>query len=149
MAYNILSGNVSDSNATIVLSGAFSGAYIGDFDGDGADLINVSHVTQTNPGATKIPYFFGNANSFGEFNLKGNEDFVFDDGTKTFTTKTGSFSSIVLTQASSAVANPLKYLALDNSGLVVLTSSKGGGGEARGPIESLQFHSGSNEPSGS
>ena len=32
---------------------------------------------------------------------------------------------------------------------MVLTSSKGGGGEARGPIESLQFHSASNELSGS
>jgi hypothetical protein len=149
MAYNILSGNVSDSNATLVLTGAFSGAYIGDFDGDGADLINVSHVTQNNPSATRIPYFFGNANSFGEFNLKGNEDFVFDDGTRTFTTKTGSFSNIVLTEASSTIANPLKFLALNNSGLVVLTSSKGAGGEARGPIESLQFHSGSNELSGS
>lgn len=149
MAYNILSGNVSDSNTTVNLSGSFSGAYVGDFDGDGADLINVSHVLQNNPGPTKIPYFYGNANTFGEYNLRGNSDFVFDDGTRTFTTKTGSFSDLILREIDFAVANPLKYLALDDSGVVVLTSSAGTGLTAGGPELSLQFNSGSNELSGS
>jgi hypothetical protein len=153
MAYNILSGNVSIPVGTLVeISGNFSGAYIGDFDGDGADLINVSHVLQNNPGNTKIPYFYGAANAFGEYNLKGHSDFVFDDGTRTFTTKTGSFAKVILSEVEAGTADPTKYLALNGSGLIVLTSSSGTGStsiNAGGPVTSLQINSGSNELSGS
>ena len=98
----------------------------------------------------RIPYFgITNANPFGEYNLRGNNDFLFDDGTRTFTTKTGSFSDLILRELTPAVANPLKYLALTDAGVVVLTSSAGTGLTAGGPAQSLQFNSGSNELSGS
>jgi len=144
MSYNVLSGNVS---VPIGGRASLKGKFTGSFDGDGTELINVSHVTQDNPIAGAIPYFFGSPNVDGERNLQGNSDFAFNSGTKTFTTKTGSFSHIILTETEAAVANPNKYLALNNSGQMVLTSSAPS--YATGPEGSLQFHSGATGLSGS
>jgi len=150
MAYNILSGNVGES--ALILSGAFSGAY----DGDGTDIINVSHAEQTNADTGRIPYFFGAAptSQVGEFNLKGNENFTFNQGTNTFSTKTGSFTHLSVSEPLSGNIATTSYLGVDPSGRIVVTSSAGGGsgggsGQAAGPTGSLQFLTGSNSTSGS
>ena len=149
MAYNILSGNVGES--ALILSGAFSGAY----DGDGTDIINVSHAEQTNADEGRIPYFFGAAptSQVGEFNLKGNADFTFDQGTNTFSTKTGSFTTLLMSEPLSGTIATTSYLGVDPSGRIVVTSSVGGeggdSGQAAGPTGSLQFLTGSNSTSGS
>lgn len=84
MAYNILSGNVSiPDNTLIELSGNFSGAYIGDFDGDGFDLSNVTYVSAYNGGATRIPYFGAQRN--GDWSLTGSRFFTYDNSSKTLT----------------------------------------------------------------
>jgi len=149
MAYNILSGNVGES--ALILSGAFSGAY----DGDGTDIINVSHAEQTNADEGRIPYFFGAAptSQVGEFNLKGNINFTFDQGTDTFSTRTGSFTHLSVSEPLSGNIATTSYLGIDPSGRIVVTSSAGGGGggsgQAAGPTGSLQFLTGSNSTSGS
>ena len=81
MAYNILSGNVAETD--LVLSGAFSGAYVGDFDGDGFDLSNVTYVSAYNGGATRIPYLGTQRN--GDWALTGSRFFTYDNSTKTLT----------------------------------------------------------------
>ena len=81
MAYNILSGNVSE--ADLVLTGAFSGAYVGDFDGDGFDLSNVTYVSAYNGAATRIPYFGNQRN--GDWSLTGSRFFTYDNSSKTLT----------------------------------------------------------------
>lgn len=82
MAYNILSGNVSETD--LILSGAFSGAYVGDFDGDGYDLVNVTYISAYDGGQHRIPYF-GTANSNGDWAVTGSRFFTYDNGTKTLT----------------------------------------------------------------
>ena len=149
MAYNILSGNVGES--ALILSGAFSGAY----DGDGTDIINVSHAEQTNADQGRIPYFFGAAptSQVGEFNLKGNTNFTFVEGTNTFSTRTGSFTDLSISEPLSGTIATTSYLGLDSQGRIVVTSSVGGtggdSGQAAGPTGSLQFLTGSNATSGS
>ena len=78
MAYNILSGNVSDTE--LILTGAFSGAYVGDFDGDGFDLSNVTYVSAYNGAAKRIPFFGVQRN--GDWSLTGSRFFKFDVATR-------------------------------------------------------------------
>ena len=151
MAYNILSGNVGERD--LILSGAFSGAY----DGDGTDIINVSHAEQDGAAEGRIPYFFGAAptSQVGEFNLKGNTNFTFNQGNDTFSTRTGSFTHLSISEPLSGNIATTSYLGLDSQGRVVVTSSVGGDGggggcgQAAGPTGSLQFLTGSNSTSGS
>jgi hypothetical protein len=153
MAYNILSGNVGET--ALILSGSFSGAY----DGDGVQLANVNHTIQSNASAGRIP-FFDTTTADGplgnQFNTRGDRDFTYNRNTDTLTLNgTGAFSAITLTSASSETAVTTKYLALNASNQIVLTSSGGGddagsgGGQAAGPTGSLQFLTGSNSTSGS
>ena len=78
MAYNILSGNVSDTD--LILTGAFSGAYVGDFDGDGFDLSNVTYIRPHNGSQYRIPFFGVQRN--GDFSLTGSSHFEFNLGTR-------------------------------------------------------------------
>ena len=81
MAYNILSGNVSLPGETLVeMSGNFSGAYVGDFDGDGFGLTNVTYVSAYNGGQYRIPFFGIQRN--GDWSLTGSRHFEFDVATR-------------------------------------------------------------------
>jgi len=83
MAYNILSGNVSE--AELILTGAFSGAYIGDFDGDGYDLSNITYIGAYNGGTNRIPYFGSQRPGLAEWSLTGSNFFTYNNVTKTLT----------------------------------------------------------------
>ena len=78
MAYNVLSGNVSE--ADLILTGAFSGAYVGDFDGDGFDLSNVTYIRPHNGSQYRIPFFGAQRN--GDFSLTGSRHFEFNLATR-------------------------------------------------------------------
>ena len=140
MSYNILSGNVSTpSDTRVELTGNFSGS----FEGDGASLVNVSHVEQTYNDQYRIPYF-NNAVSdgSGDRNLRGDETFTFENSSKTVTITTGSFHSIVATGLQAGEATTSSFLALDSSYNVVLTSSSGGGGGTIGAAEDGDYTDG-------
>ena len=83
MAYNILSGNVSE--ADLVLTGAFSGAYVGDFEGDGYDLSNITYIGAHRGGANRIPYFGNQRPGLNEWSLTGSSFFTYDNTSKTLT----------------------------------------------------------------
>ena len=155
MAYNHLSGSVSVATDLHLSGAVISGSYTG----NGVELSNVNHTIQINTAVGRIPFFdtdeadgpLGN-----QFNTRGSRDFTYDRNIDTLTLNgTGAFSALTLTSASSETAVSTKYLALNASNQVVLTSSLGsgggGGGSAtgQGPTGSLQFHSENSEISGS
>jgi len=135
VSYNILSGNVSTpAGLDVELTGNFSGAY----SGDGASLINVSHVSQVDPSNTRVPFFNGSANADGEFNIRGNSTFTFDNGDNRLTV-----SKLTATGLSSgSAAGGGSYLALNSSNQVVLTASSGGGNGTIGPAEDGDYTDG-------
>lgn len=152
MAYNQLSGSTSQPIGKLVrVSGSFSGAY----NGNGLELLNVSHITQANAEHQRI-VFFDDSHAQGpirERNIRGSGDFTFDwNGTKTLNVVgTGSFKSMILNELQAGTATSSRFLALDAYNNVILTSSAAEEGLAtgQGPLNSLQFHIGSGEISGS
>lgn len=152
MAYNQLSGSTSQPIGKLVrVSGSFSGAY----NGNGLELLNVSHITQANAEHQRI-VFFDDSHAQGpirERNIRGSGDFTFDwNGTKTLNVAgTGSFKSMILNELQAGTATSSRFLALDAYNNVILTSSAAEEGLAtgQGPLNSLQFHIGSGEISGS
>lgn len=152
MAYNQLSGSTSQPMGKMVkVSGSFSGAY----NGNGLELANVSHITQANAAHQRI-IFFDDSMALGPIadrNIRGSADFTFDwNGTRTLSVNgTGSFKNANLTNIQSGETTIGRFLALDSSNNVILTSSAAEEGLAsgQGPTNSLQFHVGSGEISGS
>jgi hypothetical protein len=151
MGYNQLSGTIAAASGSEIISTYFSGAY----SGDGASLEAVNHTTQTNTAEHRIP-FFDSTTAVGplgnQYNIRATSSFTFNRNTDVLTLNgTGSFSAITLNSASSEAGVLTKYLALNASNQIVLTSSYGDGnsGAAVGPTGSLQFHSSNSEFSGS
>ena len=152
MAYNQLSGSTSQPMGKMVkVSGSFSGAY----NGNGLQLVNVSHITQTDGVHQRIVFFDDSIapGPIADRNIRGSGDFTFDwNGTKTLSVNgTGSFKNANLTNIQSGETTINRFLALDSSNNVILTSSATEEGLAtgQGPTNSLQFHIGSGEISGS
>jgi hypothetical protein len=135
VSHNILSGNVSTpANTSVELSGSFTG--------DGADLANVSHATHDNADVRRVPYY-GSSVISGDRGFRATDQFEFNEGTNTLTTKTGSFHSIVATGLSSgSAAGGGSYLALNSLNQVVLTASSGGGDGTIGPAEDGDYTDG-------
>ena len=154
MAYNHLSGTVSVTNDLHLSGAVISGSYTG----NGIELSNVNHTIQRNTSVGRIP-FFDSTEADGplgnQFDIRGDRDFTYDRNTDVLTLNgTGSFSAITLNSASSETGVTTKYLALNASNEIILTSSLGsgaGGGTAtgQGPTGSLQFHSEDSAISGS
>lgn len=154
MGYNQLSGTIAAASGSEIISTYFSGAY----SGDGASLEAVNHTTQTNTAEHRIP-FFDSETAVGplgnQYNIRGKNTLTYDRNTDILTLNgTGSFSAITLNSASSETGVTTKYLALNASNEIILTSSLGsggGGGSAigQGPTGSLQFHSEDSAISGS
>jgi hypothetical protein len=135
----------------VKVSGSFSGAY----NGNGLELSNVSHITQTNAAHQRIVFFDDSlANGpIADRNIRGSKDFTFDwNGTRTLNVNgTGSFKNANLTNIQSGETTINRFLALDSSNNVILTSSAAGEGlaSAQGPTNSIQFNVGSGQISGS
>lgn len=152
MAYNQLSGSTSQPKGKMVkVSGSFSGAY----NGNGLELSNVSHITQADAAHQRI-VFFDDSLALGPIadrNIRGSADFTFDwNGTRTLNVNgTGSFRSMKLLDPQAGLTTSNRFLALDASNNVILTSSAAEQGLAsgQGPINSLQFNIGSGLISGS
>lgn len=88
MSFNFVKGKVSfPIDHTAIMSGNF----IGDIDGDGSDLTNVSHIGQTNAEEYRIVFF--NTSTTGlagdERNIRGHGNFLFDPGSNVFTANSG------------------------------------------------------------
>jgi hypothetical protein len=150
MAYNLLSGTVVANENVVIQPPDDDGANIveGKFFGDGTNITNVARVVAN--GTTDYLVSIGaDSNSLvGEPNLRFNGSRLLVLGAVTASTM--NFASL-----SQGTATTSSYLALDSNNNVVLTSSapgSGGGGgsaNAQGPVNSLQFNTGSGGISGS
>jgi len=150
MAYNLLSGTVVANETVIVQPPDEDGKNIveGKFFGDGSNLTNVARITSN--GTTDYLLTVGsNADSLvGEPNLQFNGSRLYVNGNITA-------SAVHLPSLSQGTATTSSYLALDANNNIILTSSSGGSGggggsaNAQGPVNSLQFNTGSGGISGS
>ena len=79
MSFNFVAGKPAHPiNLTPIMSGNFTG----DIDGDGSDLVNVSHIGQTNAEEYRIVFFNTTTTNMAgnERNIRGSSDFMFDPG---------------------------------------------------------------------
>jgi len=116
----------------------------GQLHGDGTNITNVARITSNATTDYMLSVGANGQSLVGEPNLQFN-------GTRLYVNGNVTASALNLPSLPSATAVATSYLALDSNNNVVLTASSGGGGEAtgRGPVGSLQFHSGSGTISGS
>ena len=88
MSFNFVAGKPA---SPLNLAPVMSGNFVGDIDGDGTDLENVSHIGQTNAEEYRIVFF--NTSTTGlagdERNIRGSEYFLFDAGSQVFTANSG------------------------------------------------------------
>ena len=88
MSFNFVKGKLSfpvDSQPIL------SGTFVGDIDGDGTDLTNVSHIGQTNAEEYRIVFFNNTTTGLSgdERNIRGHGNFLFDPGSNVFTANSG------------------------------------------------------------
>ena len=146
MAYNLLSGTVVANETVVIQPPDADGKNIveGKFFGDGTNITNVARITSN--GTTDYLITVGsNADSLvGEPNLQFNGSRLYVNGAVTA-------STLQLNSLSAGQATTSSFLALDENNNIVLTSSAGGPDDAiaQGPINSIQFNSGSGDLTGS
>jgi hypothetical protein len=88
MSFNFVAGKPAHP---IHLTPIMSGNFIGDIDGDGTDLTNVSHIGQVNAVADRIVFFDNSTTGLAgnERNIRGSSNFLFDAGSNVFTVNSG------------------------------------------------------------
>lgn len=88
MSFNFVAGKPAHP---INLSPIMSGNFIGDIDGDGSDLVNVSHIGQANAEEHRIVFFDTSTTNLAgnERNIRGSGDFLFDAGSNVLTVNSG------------------------------------------------------------
>ena len=88
MSFNFVKGKPSfPIDAHPIMSGNF----IGDIDGDGADLTNVSHIAQTNAAEGRLVFFDSSTTGLAanERNIRGHSSLSFNRTTNVFTVGSG------------------------------------------------------------
>ena len=88
MSFNFVRGKVG---YPVDREAIMSGTFIGDIDGDGGDLVRVSHIQQTNAAADRIVFFKDTLTGLpgNERNIRGSDKFLFDPGSNVFTANSG------------------------------------------------------------
>ena len=134
MSFNFVSKNIA---APSDYSANLSGAFRGDFDGDGSDLNNVSHIEQSHQGSIDDYrlVFFNNSNATynnSERNIRGHSDLSYSPITNTFTI---AASTVQLTRISTQTEAPTTVLSLNANNEIV----KAGINIAQGSSGSFQF----------
>ena len=88
MSFNFVAGKPAHP---VHLSPVMSGNFIGDIDGDGTDLTNVSHIGQTNAENHNIVFFDGSTTGLAgdEMNIRGDSRFQFNRSSNIFTANSG------------------------------------------------------------
>ncbi len=138
MAFNVLSGTISHHQ--LIASGTFSGS----FEGDGASLTNVSHrVLYGDYSAGRLTFF---KTVDGETHLEGDANLAYNTTTDTLSlVRLTASSGINFPGLAAGIATTGSFLAIDSNNNLVLTSSA----TARGPLNSVQFHTQGGTISGS
>lgn len=88
MSFNFVKGKVAYPTEHEAF---MSGTFVGDIDGDGADLINVSHIRQTNAIAGSLVFFDSTTTGLAgnERNIRGHDSLSFNRITNVFTLGSG------------------------------------------------------------
>jgi len=134
VSFNFVSKNIA---APSDYSANLSGAFRGDFNGDGSDLANVSHIEQAYQGNLDDYrlVFFNNSNATynnAERNIRGHSDLSYSPITNTFTI---AAPTVELTRIPTQNIAPSTVLTIDSNNRIV----KSGINIANGSAGSLQF----------
>ena len=88
MSFNFVAGKPAHP---IHLTPIMSGNFTGDIDGDGTDLINVSHIGQTHAEEGRLVFFAGSTTGLAgnERNIRGHSALSFNSTTNVFTVGSG------------------------------------------------------------
>lgn len=134
MSFNFVSKNIA---APASYAPNLSGAFRGDFDGDGSDLSNVAHIEQSHQGSVDDYrlVFFNNSNATynnAERNIRGHSDLSYSPITNTFTI---AAPTVELTRIPVQSAAAATVLTLNANNQIV----KAGINIAQGSSGSFQF----------
>lgn len=134
MGYNVLSG--STSAISVISSGSFIG--------DGSRLENVKQFELYSAGDSRLPFF---KLVSGKLELEADTTLTFNAASNVLTVPavTSSVGIKLSSPISGALGGLGSFLGLDADGNMVVTSSAAGSG----PVNSLQFHTGGGNISGS
>lgn len=134
MGYNVLSGSVS------TLAVSQSGSFIG----DGSQLEGVKQFELYSAGDSRLPFF---KLVSGKLELEADNTLTFNAASNVLTVPavTSSVGIKLSSPISGALGGLGSFLGLDADGNMIVTSSAAGGG----PVNSLQFHTGGGNISGS
>ena len=88
MSFNFVAGKPAHP---IHLTPIMSGNFTGDIDGDGSDLVNVSHIGQTNAAEGRLVFFDSSTTGLAgnERNIRGHSSLSFNRSTNVFTVGSG------------------------------------------------------------
>lgn len=88
MSFNFVKGKQSFPIEGLPI---MSGNFIGDIDGDGSDLENVSHIAQTNAAEGRLVFFDSSTTGLAgnERNIRGHDSLSFNRTTNVFTVGSG------------------------------------------------------------
>lgn len=132
MSFNFVSKNIS---APSEYGANLSGAFVGDFDGDGSDLANVSHIEQSHQGGIedfRLVFFSNTTSSLSnERTIRGHAHLRYSPTDQEFEIGTDKVKLTSIPTASNTVV-PSHLLTLDSSNRLIKTDfniAQGGAGQ--------------------
>jgi hypothetical protein len=120
MSFNFVAGKPAHP---IHLSPIMSGNFIGDIDGDGTDLTNVSHIGQTNASNHNIVFFDGSTTGLAgnEMNIRGDSRFQFNRASSIFTANSGMVHARNLIDSHYTITAADYYVACNHTSSITIT----------------------------
>ena len=120
MSFNFVKGKLSfPVDAQPIMSGNF----IGDIDGDGSDLENVSHIGQSNAANHNIVFFDGSTTGLAgnEMNIRGDTRFQFNRASNVFTANSGMVHARNSIDSHYTITTADYYIGCNHTASVTLT----------------------------
>jgi hypothetical protein len=120
MSFNFVAGKPA---SPILLTPIMSGNFIGDIDGDGKDLENVSHIGQTNASNHNIVFFDGSTTGLAgnEMNIRGDSRFQFNRSSNVFTANSGMVHGRTEISSHYTIENSDYYVGCNHTASVTVT----------------------------
>lgn len=120
MSFNFVAGKTAHP---IEHAPIMSGNFIGDIDGDGTDLTNVSHIGQTNAENHNIVFFDGSRTGLAgdEMNIRGSSDFQYNRNSNVFTVNSGIVHARNSINSHYSISTADYYIACNHTASITIT----------------------------
>jgi len=120
MSFNFVAGKPSHPiNLTPIMSGNF----IGDIDGDGTDLENVSHIGQSNAAEGRLVFFDSTTTGLAgnERNIRGDGSLTYNMSSNVFTMNSGVVFKRTQISSNHAIQASEHYIGCNHTASIIVT----------------------------